>query len=484
MQNESFDNESFVVKVGLGYNSNLVKRVDSNYMMDNKGKTEKRKVILLITLCFFAVLVIGILIFLKCNITPPSQGSDDSGLSNNSDGISTNDAGSALAISGADRKNQFYTFLLCGTDEVNSNTDTIMVMAFDAVNNKLYVVSIPRDTMINVSWSVKKINASYPVGGVDELKKQVTKLLGFEVDNYAVVNLIAFQQVVDAIGGVNFNVPQDMDYDDPVQDLHIHVKAGLQHLDGVTALGVCRFRHGYAMQDLGRINTQQLFLKAVAQQMLQVQNVTKINAIAKIMSENLKTNLSYGNMVWLGLKFKGLSSDNIQFATLSGGTETYQGVSYSYVNVDDLIKTMNETVNPYKTDISIKNLDILTIVNGEPKATTGTIAGGINSFLNTKSSTKSEQEVVTEIPKETSTASSVSPKTSVSSTVTPDNPSSASSTDISNDTITSNGTTSGATTNQTPTTGSATTNASSNESAPIDATTKISQSENSLAVSP
>ena len=118
-----------------------------------------------------------------------------------------------------------YTFLVVGLDKVGYNTDTMMIGRMDTKTHEINVVSIPRDTMVNVSWSVKKVNTLYAAGinnggnGIDRLMDGLKDILGFQIDCYAVVDLNAFVQLVDAIGGVDYNVPVDMNYDDPSQDL-------------------------------------------------------------------------------------------------------------------------------------------------------------------------------------------------------------------------------------------------------------------------
>ena len=164
------------------------------------------------------------------------------------------------------RKDDFYTFLFVGIDKVGANTDVLMVASFDAKNDRIDVVSIPRDTLVNVSRKVKKINAAYAVGGMDNLKKEISTLVGFEPDFHVMVDLKGFVALVDAIGGVDFDVPVNMDYDDPSQDLSIHFEKGMQHLDGEHDLKVVRIRHknsgrkygkGYAREDIDRIRTTQ-----------------------------------------------------------------------------------------------------------------------------------------------------------------------------------------------------------------------------------
>ena len=172
-------------------------------------------------------------------------------------------AGDAAAST---RKDGFYTVLLCGTDDGNGGSDTIMLAAVDTENKAIHVVSIPRDTLVNEDWTVKKINSAYNRGGIEGVEEQVEKIFGFPVDFYVTVDLQAFVDLVNAIDGVDFEVPIDMNYDDPAQDLHIHFSAGMQHLDGQEALEVVRFRHnndgsGYPMQDLDRIKTQHRALR-------------------------------------------------------------------------------------------------------------------------------------------------------------------------------------------------------------------------------
>ena len=121
--------------------------------------------------------------------------------------------------------------------------NTIMVAAYDTAEQKVGVVSIPRDTLVDRSFP--KINAVYGSGGIEALKETVSDLIGIPIDHYMTVNIRAFKALVDAVGGIDFYVPCDMDYDDstPGQELYIHYKEGMQHLNGQQALEVVRFRH-------------------------------------------------------------------------------------------------------------------------------------------------------------------------------------------------------------------------------------------------
>ena len=122
-----------------------------------------------------------------------------------------------------------------------------------------------------------------------------------------VVEWDAVGEIVDAMGGVYFDVPRNMNYDDPTQNLHIHQEKGYRLLTGDDAMQVIRYRHdnrvngktlGYPDGDLGRIKTQQAFLKAVIEQFLKVQNVTKINQFVKVFQNNVETDMSFTNILW------------------------------------------------------------------------------------------------------------------------------------------------------------------------------------------
>ena len=221
---------------------------------------------------------------------------------------------------------RYYTLLLVGKDAIGANTDTIMLMRYDAVENKLNVYSIPRDTLVDVPYSVKKINGVYfqtkngKQGGIEALMDEVEDISGFRPDNYVVVDVKVVQQVIDTLGGVDFNVPVNMDYDDPTpnQDLHIHINAGMQHLNGENFVKVFRFRATYAMGDIDRLNVQHDLIKAAVTQWLKLGNVDKLFAAAKILVQNAETDLSYGNMQWYAQEFMKMNADSISLATMPG----------------------------------------------------------------------------------------------------------------------------------------------------------------------
>ena len=274
--------------------------------------------------------------------------------------------GSANTLSAAsERKEHYYTILLGGLDDENGGSDTNLLVALDADQKTINVVSLPRDTLLDVSWSVKKLNNAYHHGGISQTQAEISRLLGIPVDYYVTVDLRAFVELVDAIDGVDFDIPVDMDYDDPEQDLHIHFEQGPRHLTGQQALEVVRWRQnndgtGYATADIGRIGTQQAFLTAVARQTLQVSNVDKIPEMAEIFSKRVETDLKLANLIWIGEQALSMGSDSIAFHTLPGdGAGYYKGGSYYVLEPEAALELMNAYFNPYKRPLTREDMDIL-----------------------------------------------------------------------------------------------------------------------------
>lgn len=295
--------------------------------------------------------------------------------------------GDQPGVVGANRREDVYTFLLVGRDDGGGgNTDTIMVGCFDVKNGTLDVLSIYRDTLVDVPWEIKKINSVYNRQGIAGLQEQVKNLIGYQPDYYFVVELSAVTQLVDAIGGVDFEIPYNMDYDDPVQDLHIHFDKGMQHLSGEDAVKVLRWRknnsgESLSVGDIGRVEIQHSFLKAMAEQTIRLGNVTKIRQIASIVDKNLTSDLTYGEMLWFGERALGMNRENIQFYSLPGdytGTiwsPTYRNYqSYVFVNDSALLEIVNGHLNPYEIPITSNMQHVIhgTTVNNQPTLPSGT----------------------------------------------------------------------------------------------------------------
>ena len=271
------------------------------------------------------------------------------------------------ALTGAvrERKDLYYTILVGGLDNHNGGSDTNLLISVDAKNKAINVVSLPRDTLLNVSWSVKKLNNAFHHGGFARTAEEVGKLLGIPVDFFVTVDLQGFVELVDAIGGVEFDIPVSMDYDDPYQDLHIHFAPGLQKLDGEQALKVVRWRQnndgsGYATADIGRIGTQQAFLSTVAKKLVQPSNWDKIPRYAEVFQDYVDTDLELGELVWFGEQALTIGLNNITFHTLPGdGAGYYKNVSYYVLDESSVLELVNSSFNPYVQDLTLDDLNIL-----------------------------------------------------------------------------------------------------------------------------
>ena len=238
-----------------------------------------------------------------------------------------------------------FTVLLLGVSEDISSklTDTIIVASYNPKNQKATLLSIPRDTFVgsnkNKATSVDKINALYQTSPEKTLAA-VNKLTGLDITYYVVVSNNALVELVDTIGGVEFDVPINMDYDDSSQDLYIHLKAGKQKLTGEQAEWVVRFRKNnngtsypseYGDNDLGRMRTQREFLKTVAKQMIQLKNITKIGNYIDIVKENVTTNISNWSLIKDYVAYAiDFDTENIQMESLPGTTGSFGPYHLSY----------------------------------------------------------------------------------------------------------------------------------------------------------
>ena len=277
------------------------------------------------------------------------------------DTLPEDDASAAALAAHTARKRDFYTILVSGVDDGNGGSDNNILVAVDAENGTIHGVSIPRDTKAVINGGTHKINYAYNHGGTRLLADTVADQLGIPVDFTVTVDLDGFVALVDAIGGVDFYIPVNMDYDDPVQGLSIHYQKGTRHLTGQQAMEVVRFRHNtdtsvvaYGNEDIGRMNTQQEFLKAVAKQTLKLSNVDKVGSFAKIFQQYVETDLTLGNLAWLGKEAISIGAENISFSTLPGEWKS----PYIYLDREAVLALVNESLNPYVEDRVMEDLNI------------------------------------------------------------------------------------------------------------------------------
>ncbi|MBO4898058.1 MAG: LCP family protein [Clostridia bacterium] len=224
--------------------------------------------------------------------------------------------------------------LVVGKDRVADNTDTILVMSADTSDSNIYIVSIPRDTKVSVNGRTMKINAVYSYakysGEAPEelLIDTVKEVTGIKINNYAIIDTKAFREIVDALDGVEYDVPRDYNYDDPYQDLHIHIKKGFQTLYGEDAEGLVRYRHDYARADLERVEVQQSFIKELIKQKLKAKYITKAPKVYRSAQENITSNFTVNELMEYARKLKDISDDTIHTFTIPGEARMINGASY------------------------------------------------------------------------------------------------------------------------------------------------------------
>ena len=250
--------------------------------------------------------------------------------------------------------------LLLGiSEDLNSKlTDTIMVCSYNPKTQRASILSIPRDTYVGKNKnSVKandKLNTVYSKSGIDTCMEKVEQITGIELDYYAVVNTKALIKIVDIIGGINFDVPIKMDYDDPTQNLHIHLNKGMQKINGEKAEQLLRFRHNnngstysqeYGDNDYGRMKTQREFIKETMKQTLQLKNITKAKKINSAVFENVNTNVEEGlikQYLPYAIEF---NTDSILMEQLPGESTKYNDVWVYEYNKKETTSLVKEIQN-------------------------------------------------------------------------------------------------------------------------------------------
>ncbi|MCI8422091.1 MAG: LCP family protein [Lawsonibacter sp.] len=273
-------------------------------------------------------------------------------------------SGGAVVPAGLTRRDGVYNILLAATDKEGFRTDTMMVMCYDIPNQKVGVVSVPRDTLTRREAG-KNPKLVYGPGGVEQRVEDISNMLGVPIDYYIKVNIQGFIALVDYLDGVDFYVPDDMDYDDPFQDLHIHYKQGQYHLNGQQAMEVARFRKnndlsGYS--DVGRTQTQQKLLVALAKKVLDWGSLTKINGFVEIFNQYVDTDLALNDMMYFASQAVYMDiSTGVETATLEGrGDGVYRGNTWCYVLDQAMtLDTVNRLINPFDQALTLEDMDLL-----------------------------------------------------------------------------------------------------------------------------
>lgn len=247
--------------------------------------------------------------------------------------------------------------LIMGVDKDGLRTDTIVVASLDTDDKTLNFLSIPRDTRMYIGSKYQKINSAHALTqgngkiiGPKGTIEAVTRLTAIPINYYVEFSFDTFKETVDAIGGVNFDVPQNMYYKDPYQDLYINLKKGYQLLDGDKAEQLVRFRQ-YPEGDIKRVRVQQDFIQAVIEQKLEIGIISKIPELYNTLTKNIKTNIGVSEVIKYAEVLMDVDTENIVMHALPGNYSEEGEFAASYW-LCDMKKTMQLVEDVFGYDAS------------------------------------------------------------------------------------------------------------------------------------
>ncbi|MCL2775125.1 MAG: LCP family protein [Oscillospiraceae bacterium] len=369
----------------------LAKMIDKtlNFEKTAKNRNIKTNLLKIIPVVAAIIIVIGTVNILPGLLKNMPAIPEQTGIVNPADATTSADENESNTNTDTRTLGDSYTFLIVGYS--GGNTDTMMLVTFNVKDSKIAVLSIPRDTYVTIpslnvslssdktdsavtvgSWSAK-INAGFMTGynaGIRATKDEdkatdigmrylggiIQYTFGIPVDRYVFIDTGGFRKLIDQIGGIDFNVPIDMNYDDPEQNLHIHLKQGLQHLNGDQAEQLVRFREGYVTADIGRIEVQQKFMAALMKKLLNF-NLTNINSLFDFSSKYVTTNISVPEAGWFASKLLNVQLADMRVHTLPGEWLGSPLNAYELYK-QETMEIINKYYNPYKDDIPESNFNI------------------------------------------------------------------------------------------------------------------------------
>lgn len=210
----------------------------------------------------------------------------------------------------ADPKFDGYTnILILGVDDSErQEADTIMVLSFSNETGNSRIIGIPRDTWITTRNNTGKIATLYSWGGASLIVREVSKLLGISIHQYIIIDMATFAELIDVLGGLDIYVEENMDYIDESAGLEIHIEQGYQHLSGEDVQKYLRYK-GEKLGDVGRVQRQQKFIKALYAKVLQLDTIPKLPAIADIFRNRMETSAEIFDSAHLANVLRKMSSD-------------------------------------------------------------------------------------------------------------------------------------------------------------------------------
>ena len=286
-----------------------------------------------------------------------------------------------LAPVGAAEK-RFYTFLVCGLDKTSENTDVMMLASLDTESGGVNILQIPRDTFVNGAGHglrVTRVNAVYAAylglqGGKKAAMEKLCSFLGralcVEIDRYVLMDTASFATIVDAVGGVEYDVPFDMDYEDPAQGLYIHLKAGTQMLSGKKAEAFIRYRAGYATGDIGRVEARGGFMREALRQVREKLSCTCAVTIAAELLSAVTTNISAHEAAYFAARLYGAENESVHIKTLAGSAvqnpKTGAWIYYA-LNKRAALNDINAYIKPHGAEALYEEFDESAVFTDDPK---------------------------------------------------------------------------------------------------------------------
>ncbi len=312
-------------------------------------------------------------------IEQPNNGDNQTGDGNND---------SVSPVPKEDNKPRIKTILLAGTDRSGYRTDSMMAIRIDLSSKRISLFSIPRDYRIELTKDVQKsikhyanyiklteLHAFAKMADQDSpisfTAKAIEELTGLKFDHIVVFKIKAFRKVVDAVGGVKVYVPKNMDYDDPHQKLHIHLKRGYHLLDGKQAEELVRFRknnNGSGYGDFGRMEMQQYFLKEFVKKLVSLESALNFNEIFDAIKDFVQTDITLSQALMLLSEVKDIDLSNVYSHTLPGEDKWIKGgYYYNPPKISELHDFVDEQVAiDVKPQVTSKDSEII-MLNGTGK---------------------------------------------------------------------------------------------------------------------
>ncbi len=299
--------------------------------------------------------------------------------------------GSTSDLNDKTMQKSYVNALLCGVDKDGYRTDVLIFAQMNLITNTMNMVQIPRDTYVDINHIDKKINSAYGYNKEEQLFKEVSYILpGVEIDKYMLVNIKGFREIIDAIGGVEFNVPANLKYDDPYQDLHIDLNKGMQNLNGKKAEQLVRFRKDNDGNDIetllgiSRVDMQREFIYTAIDQILSVKNVLKVPKLISIATDNVTTNFTYNDIAKYAPMVLKIGTDSINIMSLPG-EDRYEHAAWYFIHDRTATAQMiKEYFTPERDEISTQELAIRDQLIGDDSETNDIPQGLVleNSFFN------------------------------------------------------------------------------------------------------